>query len=180
LKEDQIALEWKEKNSEYKFTAHQLPDGLLRFICLTTLLLQPKEMLPPFIIIDEPELGLHPFAITLLTEMLKSASAFSQILITTQSPLLLDQFDISDIRIVDRIDGSTKIITPNAEELKDWLEDYTVGELWKKKPSGWITDSGASVIRWGQNYRLLLKARQSNYLFSKFSFLTIYTLFHIP
>ncbi|HOJ97236.1 MAG TPA: AAA family ATPase [Methanospirillum sp.] len=142
LKEDQITLEWKEKNSEYTFTAHQLPDGLLRFICLTTLLLQPKEMLPPFIIIDEPELGLHPFAISLLTDMLKSASAFSQILITTQSPLLLDQFDIPEIRIVDRIDGSTKIITPNEEELKDWLEDFSVGELWQKNLLGGLPIQG--------------------------------------
>jgi predicted ATPase len=74
--------------------------------------------------------------------MLKSASAFSQILITTQSPLLLDQFDVSEIRIVDRIDGSTRIITPKKEELKDWLEDYTVGELWQKNILGGLPIQG--------------------------------------
>ena len=142
LKEDQIYLEWKEKNSDYTFAAYQLPDGLLRFMCLATLLLQPKEMMPPFILIDEPELGLHPFAITLLSEMLKGASINSQILITTQSVMLLDQVDLSDIRIVDRTSGSTKIVVPNEEELKEWLEDYSVGELWQKNLLGGLPIQG--------------------------------------
>ncbi len=142
LNPELIRIEWNEKDSDYTFAAHQLPDGLLRFMCLATLLLQPKEMMPPFILIDEPELGLHPFAITLLSEMLKGASINSQILITTQSVMLLDQVDLSDIRIVDRTSGSTKIVVPNEEELKEWLEDYSVGELWQKNLLGGLPIQG--------------------------------------
>lgn len=142
VQKDQISLEWKEKDSDYTFQAFQMPDGLLRFICLATLLLQPIEMLPPIIIIDEPELGLHPFAITLLAEMIHSIKEQSQILITTQSVMLLDHFSLDTIRIVDRMNGSTTIHIPDPDELKEWLDDYSLGELWQKNLLGGLPVRG--------------------------------------
>lgn len=84
LKPDSIRLEWRERTSDDYFDAHALLDGTLRFICLATLLLQPPDQRPALILIDEPELGLHPYAITLLAEMLESAAHQSQVIVSTQ------------------------------------------------------------------------------------------------
>jgi predicted ATPase len=130
----QIFLRWKEKGSDQLFTAHNMSDGTLRMICLTTLLMQPN--LPSTIIIDEPELGLHPFAIHKLAAMLKSASIKSQIIISTQSPNLVDHFTADDIIVVERRNEQTIFSRQKNEDLKEWLSDYTLGELWEKNVLG--------------------------------------------
>jgi len=123
-----IRLEWRETGRDLPLYAHQLSDGTLRFICLATLLLQPE--LPPLILIDEPELGLHPSAINLLGDLIRYASSRSQLIITTQSERLLDCFNPDEILIVDRVDGNTTIFRPDLVELGHWLNEYTVGNLW--------------------------------------------------
>ncbi|TDG37818.1 ATPase [Pedobacter changchengzhani] len=130
----QIFLRWFEKGSDIMFNAHNLSDGTLRMICLTTLLMQPK--LPTTIIIDEPELGLHPFAISKLASMLKSASETSQIIISTQSVNLVNEFQAEDIIVVERNDNQTVFIRQSSEKLKEWLDTYSMGDLWEKNVLG--------------------------------------------
>ncbi|MFP2895675.1 AAA family ATPase [Corallococcus sp. 4LFB] len=134
LNEQKILLEWSERDSDDYFNAHALSDGTLRFICLATLLLQPE--LPPMIIIDEPELGLHPYAIQLLAGMVRSASQKSQIILSTQSVTLVNQFTPEDLVIVDRQDRASTFHRPTAEETASWLESYSLGELWEKNVLG--------------------------------------------
>lgn len=137
-----IKLKWREFGSDYLFEPHQHSDGLLRFISLATLLLQPEENLPDLIIIDEPELGLHPSAINVLGGMIRSASHFSQIIIATQSVSVVDQFGVKDIvvlerkKINDKNEFATKMKKLDPKELESWLEDYTLGELWEKNIFG--------------------------------------------
>jgi predicted ATPase len=131
---NQIELRWKEIGHDNLFNAYSLSDGTLRFICLCTLLLQPEP--PNTIIIDEPELGLHPSAIIKLGAMLKSASTKAQIIISTQSVNLLDQFVAEDIIVVEREDEQTVLKRLNEENLKDWLNEYSIGELWGKNVLG--------------------------------------------
>ncbi len=129
-----IQLEWREVESDFPFRAQHLSDGSLRFICLATLLMQPLP--PPTIIIDEPELGLHPVAIELLAEMLRLASERTQVIIATQSPALVNAFTPEDIITVDRVEGATEFQRHTTESLAAWLEDYTLGELWEKNVIG--------------------------------------------
>jgi predicted ATPase len=129
-----IQLERKEKGSDAYFNAHALSDGTLRFICLATLLLQPK--LPATIIIDEPELGLHPYAITILASLLKAASQQTQLVVSTQSVPLVNQFGLEEIVVVDRKDGQSTFERRTAGELETWLEDYGMGDLWEKNLLG--------------------------------------------
>ena len=137
LNEEMIQLEWTRTNSDIPFLASQLSDGTLRFICLATLLLQPKHLAPDTIIIDEPELGLHPHAITLLGEMIKSASVDKQIILSTQSVDLLNEFDLENVIVVDHIDNASSFRRLSFDELKHWLEDgYSLGTLWCKNLFG--------------------------------------------
>ncbi len=134
-REDQsenIELEWFEANDPDTVRGpRQLSDGTLRFICLATLLLQPVEFQPDLILIDEPELGLHPYAVTLLTEMLQQASDARQIIASTQSAELISKLEPEDVVVVNRKDGASTFTRLNEENLKDWLEDYELGDLWK-------------------------------------------------
>lgn len=132
---DLIFLSWKEKNSDERFDANNLSDGSIRFMALTTLLLQPNP--PKTIIIDEPELGLHPSAINKLASMIKMASANSQIIISTQSINLLDHFEAEDIIVVDRKDNQSTFKRLDKAELDNWInDDYNMGELWNKNVIG--------------------------------------------
>ena len=132
--EDMIRLEWREKGSDFPFLANQLSDGTLRFICLATVLLQPK--LPSTIIIDEPELGLHPYAIKVLASLMKSASKKAQIIVSTQSVPLVNEFEPEDLIVVDKIDKASVFKKVTGKELASWLEEYTLGELWEKNVLG--------------------------------------------
>ena len=132
LDESQINLQWSDiENNEKYFDANDLSDGSIRFIALATLLLQP--ILPKVIIIDEPELGLHPTAIVKLAGMIKSvASRGCQIIVSTQSVNLINNFDAEDIITVDRKDKQSTFNRLNNDTLQHWLNDYSLGELWTK------------------------------------------------
>jgi predicted ATPase len=132
--EDKIRLEWREQGADYPFLAHHLSDGTLRFICLATLLLQPR--LPSTILIDEPELGLHPYAITVLASLMHSAASKTQVVVSTQSVSLVNQFDPEDLLIVERRDRATVIEPLEPQRLSAWLEEYSLGELWEKNVLG--------------------------------------------
>lgn len=130
----QIMLEWEEQDSDMYLDAKSFSDGTLRFIALATLLLQ--STLPETIIIDEPELGLHPAAMTKLAAMVKKASAKSQIIIATQSVELIDKFGVEDLIVVGRADNQTTFKRLEEADFRLWLEDYSVGELWEKNIIG--------------------------------------------
>lgn len=123
-----VNLAWRQKGSDYPFQPYHLSDGSIRFICLAAALLQPKP--PSTIIIDEPELGLHPQAIAILAELIKIAAARTQVIVATQSPLLIDQFEASDIIVAKRRGGATSLVRLEPDSLKSWLDDYSLGELW--------------------------------------------------
>ena len=128
----EIFLNWREKGSDQLFGAHQLSDGTLRAICLVTLLLQPVESLPTIIIVDEPELGLHPYALNIIASLFQSAATHTQVLISTQSSTFLDNFDPEDVIVVDRNDSGSTFSRPDPEKLDVWLEEYSLGEVWEK------------------------------------------------
>lgn len=134
LNPEKIRLEWREKGSDAYFNAHALSDGTLRFMCLATLLQMPDP--PATILIDEPELGLHPYAITLLAALLRSAATHTQVIVSTQSVTLVNQFTPEDIVVVERQDNQSVFSRPDAQALAEWLEDYGVGDLWEKNLLG--------------------------------------------
>jgi predicted ATPase len=128
-------LEWKQKGSDdYPFHPSQISDGTLRFICLATALLQPNP--PSTILLDEPELGLHPYALTLLAGLIQKASKQTQVIVSTQSAPLIDHFEPEDIVVVERQNGESIFKRLNKADLKVWLEDYSLGELWQKNVFG--------------------------------------------
>ncbi|GAA1182461.1 AAA family ATPase [Streptomyces hebeiensis] len=129
-----VLLRWKQFGSDTVFPPDALSDGTLRFICLVVLLLQPRP--PALLVLDEPELGLHPFAITVLAELFRSAAGHSQILAATQSVTLVDQFGLDELVVAERVDGSTKLHRPDPEALAAWLDSYSLGDLWLKNLLG--------------------------------------------
>jgi predicted ATPase len=132
-----IQLEWFEKGDlDTPFKAHVLSDGTLRFMCLATLLLQPFELMSDTILIDEPELGLHPYALAVLADLIKRVAEQKQVIISTQSVELIEHFSVNDIIVVDRVNEASTFKRLNEKQLKDWLEDYTLGELWKQNIIG--------------------------------------------
>lgn len=136
LQSQQIALKWRQSGSDYEFGPHQLSDGTLRMIALTTLLLQPEADLPLLIALDEPELGLHPTAIHVLSDLVRKVSHHCQVVLATQSTVFVDCFDLSEIVIASTDDGATSLLRPDPEQLQEWLDDYTVSELWEKNVLG--------------------------------------------
>jgi predicted ATPase len=127
-----IQLEWKQRGSNAFFGPSALSDGTLRFVCIATLLLQPRP--PSLILLDEPELGLHPYAINLVAEMLEACS--EQIIVATQSVTLLNRLDIEDVLIAEQVDGATRLTRPDTGALEAWLGEYGLGELWEKNLIG--------------------------------------------
>jgi predicted ATPase len=125
---------WKERYSDNICIPTQLSDGTLRYICLATLLLQPKP--PATIIIDEPELGLHPSAIKLLLAMLQEAATRTQLIVATQSSSLLDDLTPEQVIVVNHKEGESILTHLKSENLKDWLQEYTLGQLWEKNVLG--------------------------------------------
>jgi len=127
---EKTKLSWTQKGSDFPMQPYHLSDGSIRFICLATALLQPYP--PSTIIIDEPELGLHPEAISILAELIQVASTRTQVIVATQSPALVDQFAIQDIIVVNREDGASTFKRLKEEDFSEWLKNYSVGELWTK------------------------------------------------
>ena len=138
LNEETLRFGWHAEGSDAVFGASSLSDGSLRFIALTTLLLQPEKFRPSIILLDEPELGLHPAAITLLASLIRQASKKSQIIFAAQSPPLLDHFLPEDVLVAERVTGSTQIERreDDKERLGKWLENYSLGQLWEKNEIG--------------------------------------------
>lgn len=138
LNENYIMLNWQEKGSDYLFGSHQISDGALRFMAIATLLLQPPETLPAVIILDEPELGLHPSAISVLAGMARTATRNCQLIMASQSPRLVDEFEPENIVIVERnsSDRCTEFKSLDREKLTEWLERYSMSELWEKNVLG--------------------------------------------
>ncbi|MEQ1949540.1 MAG: AAA family ATPase [Bryobacteraceae bacterium] len=137
--QEMIQLEWTQQGSDYPFRATQLSDGTLRFICMATALLQPAP--PPTMLFDEPELGLHPYALTLLGNLFRDVctdriGGRRQVIISTQSSLLLNEMIPEDVVIVERQDGQSQFRRLRSEELSEWLKDYSLGELWQKNVLG--------------------------------------------
>ena len=133
-----LSLNWRQEGAEEVFGPYQFSDGALRFVALTTLLLQPAKTAPMTIILDEPEIGLHPYAISLLAKEIRMASRTSQIIVSTQSPLLLNEFSCEDIITAeyDSIRQRSTLRRHREENLREWLQDYTLGELWEKNVLG--------------------------------------------
>ncbi len=129
-----VLLRWRNKHDFEPFLAEQLSDGSLRFICMVTALKQPDP--PRTIIFDEPELGLHPYAIHLLGALLRSASQRMQVIVATQSSLLLDEFDVDDLIVVELENGVSVFRRLEEENFQEWLKDFSVGELWFKNVLG--------------------------------------------
>lgn len=136
LNEEKIRLAWRHRVSDAYFDSSTLSDGSLRFLALATLLLQPAHLRPSVVLIDEPELGLHPHAIALLCSLIRSVSVETQVILATQSPLVVDQFDPQDVVVVDRVDGGSAFGRLSAERLAAWLEEYSLGDLWVKNELG--------------------------------------------
>lgn len=138
--EDQVRLTWKQRGKRYIFSPGHLSDGTIRFLCLTTALLQPSP--PSTIVVDEPELGLHPEALSILAGLLRSASTRTQIIAATQSPVLLSEFEPEHVVTVDQVDGSTRFSRLDGRALQAWLDDFSLGELWLKgNVSGGVNDA---------------------------------------
>jgi predicted ATPase len=127
---EKVKLSWQQKGSDFPMQPYHLYDGSIRFICLATALLNPFP--PSVIVIDEPELGLHPEAIRILGELIRDAAKRTQIIVATQSPLLLDQFSIEDIVVVNRREGQSVFERLHRADFDEWLENYSVGELWSR------------------------------------------------
>jgi predicted ATPase len=133
VKPDTLLLRWRHRGADHDFGADAFSDGTLRFIALATLLLLPEPLLPPVILLDEPELGLHPSAIGLLAALLSGAAVDSQLIVSTQSPQLLDHFEPEDVLVLERVAGGTQARRLEAAPLIVWLEDYSLGQLWEKR-----------------------------------------------
>ena len=131
-----IRLGWRHRGSDAYFDISTLSHGSLRFLALATVLLQPQLSQSPLILLDEPELGLHPYAIAMLCSLIRSASVETQIILATQSPYLVDQFQPEDIVVVDRVDGASQFRRLSTQALEAWLEDYSLGDLWLKNELG--------------------------------------------
>ncbi len=131
-----VILRWKLKGTDETLGAHLTSDGSLRFFALVTLLNLPSEMLPDVILLDEPELGLHPTAIALVADMIKSLATERQVIIATQSPLLVDAFDLDEIVVLELRDRRTEFHRLDADQYQIWLDDFSTGELWQKNLIG--------------------------------------------
>jgi predicted ATPase len=131
-----ILLNWRQLGRDYLFGPHQFSDGALRAIALVTVFLQPEDELPNLILVDEPELGLHPHAMLIISGLMRAASSHTQVLLATQSPTFLDDFDPSEVIVAEEREHASQYRRLAPEELRDWLQQYSLGELWQKNVLG--------------------------------------------
>jgi predicted ATPase len=131
-----VILQWQEIGTDLVFNPHQASDGTLRAMALVTLLLQPPDSLPDVLILDEPELGLHPYAIDIVGSLINSVSNRCQVILATQSPLLVDCFEPEEIIVVERNNRESYFKRLVRADLEDWLEEYSLSELWNKNLIG--------------------------------------------
>ena len=133
---EKLLLSWREYGSDRIFNVSQASDGMLRVIALVTLLLLPEDQLPDVLVLDEPELGLHPYAINVIGGLIRAASMKIQVIVATQSPAFVDCFEPDEIVVVEREGMKSRFSRPNRVELQEWLEDYSLSELWEKNVIG--------------------------------------------
>jgi predicted ATPase len=131
-----LLLRWRERDSDVVFSAAQAADGMLRAMALVSLLLQPESDLPNVLILDEPELGLHPYAVSIVAGLLRSASIQVQVVLATQSVTLINHFEPEEVVVVDRRDRESTFRRLDAKSLGEWLEEYSLAELWEKNVLG--------------------------------------------
>ncbi len=131
-----ILLKWIHRKSNEPFSAQQLSDGTARFICMATLFLQPSHLRPQTIVLDEPELGLHPAALEILSDIIKSVSKTNQVICSTQSVTFSNCFEPQDFIVVDQVEGVSSFARPEEAPLQKWLEDYKMGDIWNKNLIG--------------------------------------------
>lgn len=134
--EEKVLLRWVHRDHDEPFSANQLSDGTARFICMAALFLQPKSLRPKTIILDEPELGLHPAALDVLADIVKATAKENQVICSTQSVTFANQFNPEDFIVVDQEKGASTFKRVEEDELKDWLEDYAMGDIWSKNIIG--------------------------------------------
>jgi predicted ATPase len=136
---DEVRLEWLGSMTDYPMSPNQLSDGSLRWLALSTLLLQPAEWAPGVILLDEPELGLHPHALERLAGMVQAASCNTQVVLATQSPFLLNFFSPEQVITIDHDGRESSVRRHDSTSLNGWLKDYSMGELWEKNLLGGLS-----------------------------------------
>ena len=134
--EKKLLLKWLNRNHNEPFSANQLSDGTARFICLATLFLQTHELRPNIIVLDEPELGLHPAALEVFAEIVKSVAKENQVICSTQSVFFANLFAPEDFIVADQKNGVSTFKRLDISSLKHWLEEYGMGEIWNKNLIG--------------------------------------------
>ncbi len=136
LNPNDIILDWRKQGFDYLFGPHQISDGTIRAMALCTLFLQPENFLPDVIVLDEPELGLHPNALEIIAGLMRAASEKAQVIVATQSQTFLNFFEPDEIVIVESQKAESRFDRLDPEKLKDWLEDYSIGDLWQRNVIG--------------------------------------------
>lgn len=133
-----IRLNWKDRDSDHLFGPHQLSDGTLRAMALTALLLQPEDRLPGLIVLDEPEIGLHPYALEIVASLIRSASIHRPVVVATQSSTFVNHFQPEDIIVADPARSQSLFRRLERQPLEEWLKDYEydLGDLWEKNLIG--------------------------------------------
>ena len=132
-----VKLRWRKKNSKATIGVHQTSDGTLRFIALVTLMNMPLGRVPNIVLLDEPELGLHPYAISLLAALIRRLGVNKQVIVATQSPLLVNEFAPEDVIVAEMDDdGATSLSRKTTKELEHWLKEFRLGELWQSNVIG--------------------------------------------
>lgn len=134
--DESLLMRWTHRDHDAPFSANQLSDGTARFICMATLFLQPEWCRPDTIVLDEPELGLHPAALEVLADIIKSVSKKTQVICSTQSVTFANYFKPEDFIVVDQEKGSSSFSRLNSENLEVWLENYLMGDIWAKNLVG--------------------------------------------
>ena len=134
--DESLLLRWTHRDHDAPFSANQLSDGTARFICMATLFLQPEQLRPDTIVLDEPELGLHPAALAVLADLIKSVSKKTQVICSTQSVTFANHFQPEDFIVVDQEKGASRFSRPEPQALHDWLENYGMGDIWTKNLIG--------------------------------------------
>lgn len=129
------------QEGEYVIPASRFSDGTLRFLCLLVVLLDPNPP-APLVCIEEPELGLHPDVLSTVADLLVGASERMQLVVTTHSEALVDAMTDQPecVLVADRDDNGTQLRRLSSKELKDWLDEYRLGELWSR--------GGIGGVRW--------------------------------
>lgn len=134
--DESILLRWTHKKHDAPFSANQLSDGTARFMCLATLFLQPEALRPSTLLLDEPELGLHPAALEVLAEIIQSTVCTTQVICSTQSATFANFFQPEDFIVVDQQEGVSTFKRLERASLELWLDEYRMGDIWMKNLIG--------------------------------------------